>query len=116
MPFLNNLSILAIRGTNYYTLLSPLVYEHNGKVYTAPAGFKTDFASIPKLLHGIIDESEADIRDAAVIHDFLYTEKSIPRKEADKVLYIAMRELGASMIKAGIVYNFVRLFGGSHYG
>lgn len=116
MPFLNNLVIESNRGTDFYTLEQPLSYEHLDVVYTAPKGFKTDFASIPNPLRGLIDEDESDIRDAAVIHDWLYSKGEIPRIEADKVLRAAMIDLGASWFKANVVYAAVRAFGGGHYG
>lgn len=116
MPFLNDLFVKSIRGSSFYELTLPLSYQHNDTVYTAPVGFKTDFASIPKAVRGFIDEDESDIRDAAVIHDWLYSTGELPRSVADIILRDAMRELGAGFVKASVVFLAVRCFGSSHFG
>ena len=118
MPFLTDLSIKSIRRSSFFTLEKPLTYQYlqANTAYTVPVGFKTDFASIPKIFQSIIADSESDIRDAAVIHDWLYSTGFVPRLEADRILRAAMLELGASRLKAYVVFLAVRLGGASHYG
>ena len=116
MPFLNDLLIRSIRGSELFALTAPLSYQHAGIVYTVPVGFKTDFASIPPAIRGFIDTDEGDLRDAAVIHDWLYSTGELTRKAADSILRAAMRELGAGIIKSSVVYYAVRWFGASHFG
>ena len=49
---------------------------------TAPKGFHTDFASVPRL--PIVFWLAGDTStQAAVIHDWLYTSKIVPRRIAD---------------------------------
>jgi len=116
MPFLTDLSITSVRGSRFFVLEKPLAYQHLNQVYSAPSGFKTDFASIPKIFQNIIGDDESDIRDASVIHDFLYSTGAVTRLQADRILQAAMVELGASKFKAYIVFLAVRMAGSSHYG
>ena len=115
MPFLTKLQIESVRGKNSYKLLSPLVYQFGSSIFAAKKGFVTDFASIPRLLRFLIDDDDADIREAAVIHDWLYSTKEVSRKFADCVLMTAMKDIGASYIKRKVVYLAVRFFGSNHY-
>lgn len=115
MAFLSTLVMASVRTTDRYQLTSPLIYQHKEDVYVVPAGFETDLASVPNAIKFIVDDDEADIREAAVVHDWLYSTKAVPRKKADEILFRAMIELGAGYVKAHIVYWAVRLFGGSHY-
>lgn len=68
-----------------------------------------------------ISKEEADIRDAAVVHDFLYSSSSngkynfLNRMDADNVLLEAMYDLGAKWIKRHLVYYSVRVFGEKYY-
>lgn len=87
------------------------------RVVVVPAGFRTDFASVPRLplafwlFGGVADE-------AAVIHDWLYTNnvKGVTRKQADEVFAEAMTALGVKGWQRGPMWLGVRLFGGSHWG
>lgn len=117
MPFLTTLSTTAERGSEMLILNKPLAYHDlfNNAIYVAPAGFDTNLASIPKILRGIIDNDDPHIKDAAVIHDWLYTVKTLTRAQCDAVLFRACRNLGAGLIKAYTVYFAVRLGGNSHF-
>lgn len=117
MPFLTDLDIRAIRKTDNYKLLTALVFISNKykTSFIASAGFITDFASIPKALRSFVDNDEADLRDASVIHDSLYASKEVSREVADNVLYEAMVDLGANKYKAYLVFLSVRIFGAGHY-
>jgi len=123
MPFLTKLSITAIRGTNIYMLNKPLHYFSNqlSRLFVVPEGTKTDFASIPSFIKFWIDDDGGSIRDAAVVHDYLYSNKSnvmysdIDRKSADGVIIEGMEDLNASYIKRRAVYYALRLFGSFAY-
>ena len=113
--FLTDLSMASIRGTDKYRLTKDLAYKTKcAEVITAPHGFVTNLASIPRVLKIFIDNDEGVIRDAAVIHDYLYSTSchmNITRKDADKVLMEAMQALGAGWLKRRTVYRSVRMFG-----
>lgn len=100
-----------------FELLEPLVYLSKeivppGKVgkITVPAGFKTDYASIPKLLWNILPPVGRYDR-AAVIHDYLYQNNGVTRLQADNVLLEAMRVLNVPAWQRGMIYSGVRIGG-----
>ena len=75
-----------------------------------PSGFRTDFASIPKIFHSFIEDKDK-YNKAAVVHDWLYNTKMFDRKTSDKIFLEAMFVLGINKFKAYIFYYAVRLFG-----
>ena len=121
MPFKTPLILKAERRKNEYSLVHGLVYTANDmKIFVVPAGFKTDFATIPKCFRWFIDDNGAGIRDAAVLHDFLYSTRSrlhqnVSRRKADKYLIEAMKALGAPWYKRHIVYLAVRAAGWAYF-
>lgn len=116
MPFLTKLVIESVRKTDDRVLLKPLVWhsEELVMVILVPSSFRTNFASIPSFLRGIIDNDAGYIRDAAVVHDYMYSKKFYSRKLADKCLRLGMKDLGASWFKRWVAWSAVRLFGGSY--
>ena len=86
--------------------------EYNAS-FGIPAGFKTDLASIPRLLRWLIP---VDGKHAlpAILHDWLYTEVkhgTVSRSMADLIFLEAMREAEVKIVKAVPMYYAVRLFG-----
>ena len=75
-----------------------------------PAGFVTDFASIPRALWSRISPVD-DYKLAAVIHDYLYWYQPCERGEADNLLAIAMEEEGVAFSDRAAVYAGVRAGG-----
>jgi hypothetical protein len=99
-------------GGNRWRLLEPLRYDSAvlGCRLTVPDGFETDFASVPRLPLAYLIAGNRFHAPAAV-HDFLYSRGFTTRKEADDVLYEAMRSEGDSRTFAFIVWTAVRTFG-----
>lgn len=103
-------------GTKDRTLVEPLVYFSAllGMVITVPAGFVTDYASVPRapltywLFGGVGDE-------AAVVHDFLYEKGIVPRELADEVYGEALEACGVPAWRRGPMVLAVRLFGAARY-
>lgn len=102
-----------------YELMQPFSYTTNdGEVIEAPTGFKTDFATIPRVFWVIV--APDDIAKAAVIHDKLCVDLSEEttvlgyynrRKKADKIFLEAILVNG--FVKNTIarkVYLAVRTF------
>jgi hypothetical protein len=99
-----------------WTLLAPLAYDSGllGRIVTVPAGFVTDFASIPRLPFVYLAEGGKGNR-AAVVHDWLYSSQAFDRATADQVLREALIASGYSKVTAGLFYAAVRVGGGSHW-
>ena len=93
-------------------LLSDLVYYSPmlDKTITVPAKFITDLASIPQLLWNILPPIGA-YDAAAVVHDYLYLNNGLNRKQADDVLNEAMSDLEVEAWKRYLIYAGVRVGG-----
>lgn len=103
-----------------YKLTAPLGYKtgkvKNDTIFTAPAGFVTDFASIPRydfLLH----PTDKNWARAAAIHDWCCKlargevrqgTTTLDLKDADDILFQAMRDCGASYAITWAFYLSVR--------
>ena len=81
---------------------------------TVPAGFVTNLASIPPYFWWAITPMGRH-GDAAIIHDWLYTEQNVPREVADRVFEVVMAELGVALPVRKVMWAAVRVFGGSHW-
>tara|TARA_R110000868_G_scaffold6786_3_gene37808 strand:- start:45 stop:413 length:369 start_codon:yes stop_codon:yes gene_type:complete len=98
-----------------WMLHEELVYHSDilGRVVTVPAGYKTDLASVPRLLRWIVPVANAKNRKAAVVHDYLCTHGDgvvKNQKQSDKVFREALGVLGLGRFKSGILYFSVRIF------
>jgi len=81
-----------------------------GRMITVPAGFETDFASVPRLFWRIIPPW-GRYSSAAVVHDYLYATASVTRYEADRIFLDLMKRLGVPFWKRRLMYRAVRLGG-----
>lgn len=95
------------------TLLNELRYiDPKGVVWIAPAGSKVDGASIPRSLWSFMGGPfEGKYRNASVLHDVAYDNKSRPWQDADRMFYNAMRCSGVSAIEAKTMYYSLYKFG-----
>lgn len=103
-----------------HTLLAPLTLldDEHGQI-TAELGFSTDFASV-RVLHNaaffVLFALVAGYGNyAATIHDWLYTYGPLTRRQADDVLYRALRAEGVARWRAWLFWAGVRLGGASRY-
>ena len=92
--------------------------QHSRKVIKVTRGFITDFASVPRIFFFLPDW--ATYSKAPVLHDWLYQtkrimDKSITRRQADKVFLEAMRvdwrHHRSRFFVARLEWLAVRLFG-----
>lgn len=112
----------------------PLRLEHvpTGQKLVVPyREILTDYASIPKLLQGIADDSEVvhlhatDHKDEAVFHDMLYDAAwcyavkggravvvPVSKRQADAVMYVAMKCRKATLADCLSYHGALSLFGG----
>lgn len=103
-----------------HRLLADLVLEDDvhGRL-VAEIGFKTNFASLSALHNVFLFPLYALVAGygnySATIHDKLYTTGSLSRKQADKVLYRALRAEGVAKWRAWIFWAGARIGGAKHY-
>lgn len=109
-------------SSQHATLLAPFTYESaEFGAITVPAGFETDFASVPFAARWYVDSTDPDILFPSIIHDWLYQNRgeipglaqALTREQADGVLREAMRAIGSPTLKTTFAYRAVRL-GGWH--
>lgn len=100
-----------------WRLVHPLVYRSDlaGTTFVVPAGFITDFASVPRIPLAYMLTGGYASR-AAVIHDWLYATKETDRETADAVLREASEVQGVPAWRRELMYRAVRLGGGEFYG
>lgn len=105
-------------GRQCVRLLAPFTI----KGVTVPAGFITDFASVPWFADGLFP-SFGPYVPAAIPHDYLYDRggklpdgKTFTRAQADKLFLDVMADLNIPWWKRSIMYRAVRLAGGPGFG
>ncbi|MCV0441463.1 MAG: DUF1353 domain-containing protein [Hydrogenophaga sp.] len=78
-----------------------------------PAGFVTDFASVPRLFRSLVPRA-GRYSLATFVHDWLYRAQpeGWTRKKADLAFLSAMRDLGVPWLKRRTIYHAVRIGGG----
>lgn len=84
--------------------------EGSKEAINVPIGFMTDFASVPRILWGVIPRW-GKYGNAAVVHDYMYWQQAYPRKRADQIFLEGMKVLGVSKIVYRTIYYSVRFFG-----
>lgn len=91
-------------------LVEPLVWDVDQYTIKVPAGFYTDFASVPWPFSMLLPVHDSYSR-AAIVHDYLYWTQLCTRKEADNILLIGMKMSGVDAVRRDAVYAGVRLGG-----
>ena len=101
----------------YWEVLEDYYYETSIGIIKVPKGFKTDYASVPKIFRNIINTYGKHGR-GAVVHDWLYSSQcllNITREKADKIFLEIMEEWEVNKFKRNFMYKMVRIFGASHF-
>jgi hypothetical protein len=95
-----------------FILAEPMLYEvgSTGKIITVPAGFVTDYASIPESLWSLYSPHDQYSR-AAIVHDYLYWSQLCTRTQADNLFMIAMKESEVPEVTRRNVYLAVATWG-----
>jgi hypothetical protein len=98
------------RGT--WKLLAPLIYNSDllGRLVIVPAGFVTDFASVPRLPVAYLLTANCG-HEAAVLHDFAYTAHDMTRAQADDLFAEALAVGGEPGWRRGLMWAGVRVGG-----
>lgn len=99
------------QGRAYFELLEEVVWRTPILEVRVPVGFKTDFASVPRLFWRIVPPAGPH-GAAAVVHDFLYVRQGQwTRGGVDKLFYKCLESLGVPPWKRKLMYIGVRLGG-----
>lgn len=87
--------------------------QYTWRNVVVPVGFITDLASIPWIVEFLFLSD--DTRKAAVVHDWLYCENTLSRKECDDLFYEALIESGVNKQHALAMWIGVRVGGWLYY-
>ena len=110
MSFID-MPVLRVGDSGQWVLEHKLTYvTESGEVIEVPAGFVTDLASIPRMLHWMIPVNGRH-RSAAIVHDYLYTIRDRSSAEADAIFLEAMKESGVRWTQRQAMYLGVRMGG-----
>jgi hypothetical protein len=99
-----------------YALLEPISWypstdeERKYQAVTAPRGFVTDLASIPRVFFSLL-RPDGEYAYAAIIHDYLYWQQEFARAEADGIFRFAMQDSGVSPLIISTLSAAVSNFG-----
>ena len=99
----------------FWIVKRPFTY-HVGSRYSkfkvsVPIGFRTDLASIPRLLWAVLPPFGFNYMKPAILHDYLYQSKMVSRAQAAAIFLEAMTVLEVNRIVRGVIHTSVRLFG-----
>lgn len=99
-----------------WRLTAPLVFWSGffGQEIEVPAGFVTDFASVPRIPVAYL-LAGGDFQAPATLHDYLYRSGIVTRAIADGMLSEACVVSGVPTWRTFIAWLGVRLFGWAHY-
>jgi Protein of unknown function (DUF1353) len=96
---------------NTWALVDPLVYQGRRQRFVVPAGFRTDFASVPRLVTWLIPRFGAYTL-AAILHDWLCDEGIrsgvVTPRQADGIFRRVMRESGVPVLRRWLMWAGVR--------
>jgi hypothetical protein len=76
-----------------------------------PAGFVTDFASIPRAFWSV-SRPDGLYTYPAIVHDYLYWEQTTSREVADQILRFGMEDFKVDPVTIRTIYASVRVGGG----
>ena len=100
-----------------FELFSDYMYRTREYLIKVPKGFVTDYASIPKLLRGIV-LLYGKHSGASVVHDWLYSSNcnlGLSREKSDKIFLEILKEEKVSFLLRILMYFAVRKFGKSRF-
>lgn len=117
--FLDELDVRLINDElNLWVLDKNFRYKSDllgGAIITVPAGFRTNFASVPRIPFAYLMFGGV-ANKAAVIHDYLYSTVKLNRAKCDAILREASKVSGVSWFRRNAMWLGVRIGGSSHYG
>jgi hypothetical protein len=104
---------IVVRGidANTWALVDDLVYWGSWERFVVPAGFRTDFASVPRVVTWLFPRFGAYTL-AAILHDWLVSEGlrsgAVTSRQADGIFRRVMRESGVPVLRRWMMWAGVR--------
>ncbi|UAK32222.1 DUF1353 domain-containing protein [Nocardia asteroides] len=107
MTFVGGGPIVEELDAGFWRVTEPLVYRGATEEFVIPAGFRTDFASVPRALVWLIPRYGVYTR-AAILHDYLLNSTAVSVADADGVFRRSLHELGVSLPRRWMMWAAVR--------
>lgn len=97
----------------FKTLMELVFFDEGGTgaTFRVPAGTESDGASVPRGLWNFASPYGVYLK-SAVLHDYLYQQGTMSRKQADAIFLRAMEGQNVGKLKRRVMHGFVRGFGG----
>ncbi|MFJ2668581.1 DUF1353 domain-containing protein [Nocardia fluminea] len=108
MGFIGGGPVVEELDAKFWRLTEPLSYQGAVETFTVPAGFRTDFASVPRALVWLIPRYGAYTR-AAILHDYLCRTGEVGFADADGIFRRSLHEAGISVPRRWMMWAAVRL-------
>jgi hypothetical protein len=107
MPFVEGDLVVRQLDPRFWRLEEALTYHGRKDSFVVPAGLRTDFASIPRLVVWLIPRYGAYTK-AAILHDYLCENEPISRADADGLFRRALQEFHVSVPRRWLMWAAVR--------
>jgi hypothetical protein len=110
MPFTDGKIVVREIEDERWELVEPVTYAGNTETFVVPAGFRTDFASVPRIFVWLLPRY-GKYTKSAILHDWLCArarEGSFDRADADGLFRRSMRELGVPFVRRWLMWAAVR--------
>ena len=111
MPFDSPSLTVRRVSDQHWEVLEPLVYRGNRDTFVVPAGFRTDFASVPRVVVWLIPRF-GRYTPAAVLHDWLTSAGLrtgvVSSRDADGIFRRVMAELQVPPVRRWLMWAGVR--------
>jgi hypothetical protein len=111
MPFEAGNVVVRRLDDEFWAVQEPLVYRGRSDRFTVPADFRTDFASVPRVVVWLIPRF-GRYTAAAILHDWLCTvgieTGVVTSPEADGLFRRVMREQGVPVVRRWLMWAGVR--------
>ncbi|WP_029902536.1 DUF1353 domain-containing protein [Nocardia brasiliensis] len=111
MAFVGSGLVVEELDAKFWRVVEPLVYQGDSQEFVIPAGFRTDFASVPRALVWLVPRYGAYTR-AAILHDFLRSTGRVSVADADGLFRRCLREMNVAVPRRWMMWAAVRLASG----
>ncbi|WP_116452415.1 DUF1353 domain-containing protein [Blastococcus litoris] len=111
MPFQPGSLTVSRVDADRWELVDALVYQGRRDRFVVPAGFRTDFATVPAPVRWLVPRF-GTYTLAAILHDWLVTEGlatgAVTSRDADGIFRRVMRESGVPLLRRWLMWAGVR--------